>query len=200
MNAQSAGQYKIRLPICNPSGTNLSQQRASAFTPMIEIHGLPDGRTFELVAEQFLPAPRAQVFTFFADAVQLERITPPWLRFTVATPMPITMGEGTIIDYKLRIHGVPLRWRSRISGWDPPSRFVDEQLRGPYRSWRHEHTLAEAPGGTVVRDRAEYRVPGGRLAHRWFVKPDLLRIFAYRQQALADYFRASVSYAPRSTM
>ena len=115
-----------------------------------------------LVCEQRLSPPPRAVFPFFADAHNLERITPPWLRFRVLTPAPIAMGEGALIDYRLRLHGLPLRLADRITGWEPPHEFVDEQLRGPYRLWRHlPHVRADGDGGTIARDRVEYRIRGG---------------------------------------
>jgi ligand-binding SRPBCC domain-containing protein len=141
-----------------------------------------------LAAEMWLPRPPAEVFPFFADARNLERITPPWLRFSVRTPEPIEMAEGTLIDYRLRLHGLPLAWRSEITAWEPPERFVDEQVRGPYRIWRHEHRLQAHDGGTIARDRVEYAVPGGALVRALVVRRDLERIFAYRRRALEQVF------------
>ena len=153
-----------------------------------------DGRpTLMLLCEQRLPLPPQAVFPFFADAHNLERITPPWLRFRVQTPAPITMGEGALIDYRLRLHGVPIDWRTRIVDWQPPHAFVDEQLRGPYRLWRHLHTFdADGDGDTIARDRVEYRIRGGAglqaLAQRLLVERDLRGIFEYRRARLAEVF------------
>lgn len=144
----------------------------------------------ELVSELWLPVPRDKLFPFFADAANLETITPPWLRFRILTPPPIEMREGTLIDYRLRIHGVPIRWRTRISVWEPPRRFVDEQLRGPYRQWIHEHTFEPKVGGTLVRDHVRYAVLADWLLHRWLVRPDIERIFAYRSEVLRRLFGA----------
>ena len=99
-----------------------------------------------LDTELFLPRPREEVFPFFADAFNLEAITPPFLRFKVTTEAPIEMQVGALIDYKLRLHGIPITWRTRIAAWEPPYRFVDEQLKGPYSLWRHEHTFEEVEG------------------------------------------------------
>lgn len=98
------------------------------------------------------------------------------------------MGEGTIIDYRLRVHGVPLRWRARITGWEPPFRFVDEQVRGPYRQWIHQHTFEASNGGTLVGDRVRYAVAFDFLVHSWLVKPDIERIFQFRNEALQAHF------------
>ena len=144
-------------------------------------------RVREFVAEQTLPRPISEVFAFFSDAGNLEAITPPWLRFHVLTSCPIEMRVGTLIDYRLRIRGIPLRWRSEITAWEPPHRFVDEQRRGPYRLWRHEHTFEPCAGGTLCRDRVRYAVPFDFLAHRWLVRPDIERIFAYRRKQLARF-------------
>jgi ligand-binding SRPBCC domain-containing protein len=139
-------------------------------------------QTFHLHDELFLPLPREQVFAFFADARNLEAITPPWLAFRITTPGPIVMEPGALIDYRLRLRGVPIGWRTRISAWEPPHRFVDEQLRGPYSLWQHEHTFEDVDGGTLVSDRVTYSHFGGRLINGLLVRPDLERIFAYRKQ------------------
>jgi ligand-binding SRPBCC domain-containing protein len=153
--------------------------------PTVDITQHPQRRgVYQLRAQQFLPVEREQVFAFFSDAFQLEAITPPWLRFQVVTPAPIELRSGTVIDYKLRIHGIPLRWRSLISVWEPPLRFVDEQLRGPYRLWHHEHRFEPAPGGTMIHDTVDYSVPGGALVHRLLVGRDVRTIFEYRTRAL----------------
>lgn len=141
-----------------------------------------------LHSEQWFPAPLQEVFDFFATAENLERITPPLLQFRIVTPTPIQMEVATRIDYRLKIRGLPARWTSEITAWEPPRRFVDEQLRGPYRSWIHEHRFEETHGGTQVIDRVRYRAPGGQLLHRWLIRPDLERIFAYRAQVLGDLF------------
>ena len=124
-----------------------------------------------------------ETFAFFADAANLERLTPPWLRFTIKTPLPIGMGEGTEIDYRIELRGLPLPWRSRIDVWEPGVRFVDRQLIGPYRWWRHEHRFAAFAKGTLVEDHVEY-LPRLRCLSARMVERDLARIFAFRQQAL----------------
>jgi ligand-binding SRPBCC domain-containing protein len=146
---------------------------------------------FELTSEVWLPRTPAEVFPFFADAHNLDRITPPWLHFRVVTPPPIEMRRGARIEYRLRLHGVPIRWHTVITVWDQPRRFVDEQLGGPYRRWRHEHTFEPAGGGTLARDRVAYAMAGGRLAQRLLVGRDLDRIFAYRRAALVALFPAA---------
>lgn len=146
---------------------------------------------YVLATEQWFPVPRETVFPFFGDAGNLEAITPPWLHFEVLTPRPIEMHPGQLIDYRLRLHYVPIRWRTEISAWESPLRFVDRQLKGPYQLWVHEHTFEAHEGGTLVRDRVEYKVPGGRLMHALLVRRDLERIFSYRRQVLEKEFGSS---------
>lgn len=143
-----------------------------------------------LTADLWLPRKPNIVFPFFADASNLETITPPWLRFTVQTSAPIIMRAGALIDYRLRVHGIPLHWQSEITSWEPPHLFVDEQRRGPYRYWRHTHTFEDKDGGSLCRDLVEYSVPGGRFINWLLVRRDLQRIFAYRQASLRRRFQA----------
>jgi len=142
-------------------------------------------------ADLWLPCPRTEMFPFFANAANLQAITPPFLNFVVLTPEPIEMRAGAIIDYKLRVRGFPMRWRTLISAWEPPFRFVDEQVRGPYRQWIHEHTFEERDGGTFMRDLVRDRVPGGALIDRMFVREDVRRIFTFRRDALLRLFSNS---------
>ena len=128
------------------------------------------------------------MFDFFADACNLSKITPPWLQFQVLTPPPIEMRIGALIDYRLKLHGVPIRWRTRIADWDPPYRFADEQVRGPYRRWYHVHTFDEVDGQTVAGDVVEYSAPGGALVNWLLVQRDVERIFTYRRQVLLETF------------
>lgn len=144
--------------------------------------------TFRLETELLLPFPREHIFGFYADAMNLEAITPAWLRFRVLTPAPIEMREGALIDYRLRLHGIPIRWRTKITAWEPPYRFVDEQIRGPYLLWRHEHVFEDRNGDTRVIDRVDYRVPGGRLVNWLLVERDVAKIFAFRHDALQRIF------------
>jgi ligand-binding SRPBCC domain-containing protein len=129
-------------------------------------------------------------FAFFADAENLNLITPDWLKFTIVSDTPINMHSGTQIEYRLKIHGFPVKWRSEISLWDPPYKFVDTQIKGPYIMWSHMHTLEISPyGGTIVNDCVKYKVPFGRLTTRLFVARDLLRIFRYRNYATQKALR-----------
>jgi ligand-binding SRPBCC domain-containing protein len=145
----------------------------------------------EFQSELWLPLPPEELFPFFADAANLDAITPPWLNFRIVTPPLVVMRAGTLIDYRLRVRGVPLRWRTRIKSWEPPHRFEDEQLRGPYRLWVHEHTFETVDGGTLARDRVRYAVPFDGLVHRWLVRPDIEKIFQFRSAALKKRFNVS---------
>jgi ligand-binding SRPBCC domain-containing protein len=144
-------------------------------------------KTHLFVSEQFVTHPVERVFPFFADPRNLEAITPPWLHFQITGPEDLEMRRGLFIDYRLRLHGFPFGWRTEITEWEPFCRFVDEQRRGPYRKWRHEHLFVSKPGGTLIRDKVEYAVPGGVLVH-CFVRRDVSRIFAFRQAKLSEIF------------
>jgi ligand-binding SRPBCC domain-containing protein len=143
-------------------------------------------RTFR--SEIWLPRPLEEVFAFFADAGNLQALTPPWLDFTILTPSPIPMRPGTRIDSRLRLHGFPIRWQTEITAWEPPHRFVDEQRRGPYRLWVHEHRFETCDGGTHIADNVRYAVPGGWLVERLIVRRDVERIFEFRRQKLLELF------------
>jgi ligand-binding SRPBCC domain-containing protein len=166
-------------PVANVSKSGLST---------IQIGPSPSGRGFRLETTLWLPRSREQLFEFFADAFQLQTITPAWLHFVVLTPPPICIGPGTLIDYRLRLHGIPIRWRTRIRIWKPCESFVDEQIRGPYRRWHHEHTFDALIGGTLCRDVVDYSVWGGRAIDALVVRRDLLSIFGFRQRKLQELF------------
>jgi ligand-binding SRPBCC domain-containing protein len=140
-----------------------------------------------LVREQRLPGAPDEVFAFFADAANLEAITPPLLRFRVVSQQPAAMGAGTLIEYRLRLHGVPIRWLTRIGVWEPGVRFADVQLAGPYRWWDHTHEFGpDGDGGTVMRDVVRYALPLwplGELALP-LVRRDLGAIFDFRRDAV----------------
>ena len=140
-------------------------------------------RIHHLERSQRIERPPGELFAFFADARNLEAITPDWLRFRIVTPGPIQMGPAAVIEYRLRLHGVPIRWLTRIEEWVPGRRFVDVQLRGPYRLWHHTHSFDPDGGGTIVRDEVRYALPFGplgELARRAFIERDLARIFDHR--------------------
>lgn len=139
--------------------------------------------------EQWISQPLDVVFAFFADPFNLERLTPPWLRFRIVGEPP-EMRTGALIDYQLRLRGLPIRWQSRITAWDPSTRFVDEQTRGPYRLWIHEHLFQPSKGGTLVTDHIRYSVRGGRLIRSLLVEPDLRKIFDYRRDQMKEIWKA----------
>lgn len=148
-------------------------------------------KTFWLRSELWLPQSRDEIFQFFANPHNLDTLTPAWLQFKILSPADTAMGKGTLLDYRLRLHGVPIRWQSEISVWEPPSRFVDRQIKGPYSLWVHEHTFATRDGGTLVGDNVEYAVPGGSIVQRFLVAPDIARIFAYRHNVLEVLFNTA---------
>lgn len=137
--------------------------------------------------EAVVPVPIDEAFAFFSDAFNLDLLTPPWLGFGILTPAPIDLKQGTLIDYRIRLRGVPIRWRTLIAEWDPPHGFVDVQVRGPYRWWHHTHRFEACEGGTRVIDEVEYAAPVGWLSHRLMVTRDVERIFDYRAEALARH-------------
>ncbi len=145
-------------------------------------------RIREFHFELWLPEPPEKVFLFFGNAAKVERITPSWVRFRILTPLPIEMREGALIDYRIRVRGFGMRWRTRITKWQPPVSFVDEQIRGPYRLWIHTHTFEPRREGTLCHDHVRYAVPFDFLLHRHFVRPDIERIFAFRAEALRKRF------------
>jgi ligand-binding SRPBCC domain-containing protein len=160
-----------------------------------------DPRVFRLERTQRIPRPRDEVFSFFADAANLEAITPPFLRFHLLTPPPIEMRPGARIDYALSLFAIPFTWRTRIAVWEPGVRFVDEQEAGPYALWRHTHTFEDNGGATTMRDVVEYALPFGplgRLAHTLLVRRTIERIFDHRRQAIARRFGAGPGPSARS--
>ena len=142
--------------------------------------------THVLERTQEIDRPLADVFSFFADAGNLEALTPAFLKFRILTPTPIQMRPGALIEYQLSLFGIPLKWRTRIEEWVPGVRFVDVQESGPYALWRHTHTFESRGETTIMRDRVEYREPLGplgRIAHALFVRRTLDAIFDFRHQA-----------------
>lgn len=151
--------------------------------------------THRLSSQTLVRAPIEEVFEFFSRAENLERITPSALGFRILTPLPIAMRPGALIDYRLKLNGVPFRWRTEITHWEPPHRFVDVQLRGPYRKWIHEHRFESVPEGTMMTDNLEYELPFGpvgALAHRLFVRRKVAEIFRHRATVLDEVFAGGV--------
>ena len=146
---------------------------------------------YQLKREQFIPCAVTDVFAFFADTGNLERITPAFLHFRIETPLPITMEAGALIAYRLRLFGMPFRWLTRIELFQQQQRFVDRQIHGPYRLWHHLHEFTVLEGGTLMRDIVDYELPCGRLGtlmHALWVQRMLDRIFDYRRDQIARIF------------
>jgi ligand-binding SRPBCC domain-containing protein len=162
--------------------------------PELSIERRPEGG-YRMRSECFVPRPLDEVFAFFSNAANLGRLTPPWLNFRIITPQPIEMHVGQLIDYRLRIRGVPVRWQSEITVWNPPHQFDDEARRGPYKYWRHRHWFVADGDGTRVFDEAHYGVPGGAFVHWLLVRRDVRKIFEFRQRALKEIFPARVEPA-----
>lgn len=143
----------------------------------------------EFLSQCWIPRPIDEVFDFFASAHNLEAITPPWLNFKILSQSTVKIAQGTLVNYQLRLHGLPIKWRTEISQWNPPSNFMDTQLQGPYQFWQHRHRFLPLNGGTLIEDHVLYRLPlsvFGRLVAGSFVKNDVSKIFAYRSQKIFD--------------
>jgi ligand-binding SRPBCC domain-containing protein len=143
---------------------------------------------------QLIPRPLHEVFAFFSDAANLERITPAFLHFKIETPLPIEMRAGAVIDYRLSLGGLPVHWRTRIASWEPPHRFTDDQERGPYALWHHVHEFEAIGAATRMRDTVDYRLPFaalGTLVHTLWVRRTVERIFAHRQRVISELFGAA---------
>lgn len=157
-------------------------------------------RTYRLHREQRIEAPLERVFAFFAEARNLETITPPWLHFRVLNPGRIEMRPGTRINYRLRLHGIGFAWQSEIALWDPPRGFVDVQTKGPYRLWRHEHRFETSGSGTLATDEVVYGLWGPELVQRHFVAPSLERIFDWRAKRIAELFPPGKASSPEPVL
>ncbi len=147
--------------------------------------------SYTLVREQVVPRRLEEVFAYFSQAENLEAITPPWLSFKVLDVHPKPVQQGTLIEYKLRLRGIPLRWTSRILDWDPPRKFIDLQVRGPYKLWHHTHRFAAEGESTRISDEVLYELPFGilgRLAHLAMVRRDVEKIFDYREDRIRSLF------------
>ena len=147
-------------------------------------------KEYVLERSVWVPRPVSEVFPFFAAAENLERITPPELGFQIRSTLPITMCTGALIDYRVTLHGIPMKWRTEITLWDPPSSFRDTQLIGPYSKWVHTHRFIEENGGTTIFDQVVYALPFGplgRIVHP-LIRRQLRRIFDYRQSVLKREF------------
>jgi len=156
-------------------------------------------RFHTLRREQWIPRPPEEVFVFFSDAGNLEEITPPWLRFRILTPGPIRIAAGTKIRYRLSWRGVPIFWTTEIRRWEPPHRFVDVQLQGPFGLWHHTHRFEPHKSGTRMTDVVRYRLPLGiigRAVHSLKVRRDIESIFDYRFQRINQLFGGQAGAGP----
>ena len=148
-------------------------------------------KIYELRRQVLIPAPIEKVFCFFSAAENLNLITPPWLHFKILTPLPVRMEKNALIDYSIKLLGVPMIWKTEITEWQPPESFVDRQIKGPYRVWEHTHLFEEKKEGTQMTDIVRYAVPGFVLSpfvHFFFVRPRLEKIFGYREQSMLELF------------
>lgn len=148
-------------------------------------------KEFTLRREQLIPRSRTETFLFFEDACNLQMITPASVGFKILTPTPIEMRAGALIDYRIRLGGIPIRWRTKIAEYDPPNRFVDIQLKGPYKRWHHTHEFQEVAGGTLMIDRVNYQMrlgPIGTIAQRLYVAKELEKIFDFRRDVIESHF------------
>jgi ligand-binding SRPBCC domain-containing protein len=144
---------------------------------------------YELTDHFIVAADIDRTWAFFSSADNLPAITPPWLRFQILTPTPIVLGPDSVLDYRIRVMGLPVRWRTRIIDWSPPRQFIDLQIRGPYTLWHHQHTFAPVSEGVECKDRVIYRTAGkglGRLVQGMFVRRQLLDIFRFRRKVIAE--------------
>ena len=155
-------------------------------------------KSHQLKRSQFIPRSRDEVFAFFSDASNLQRITPPFVGFEILTPGPLAIGAGARIDYRLKLYGIAVRWETRIETFVPGEAFTDVQLSGPYRRWHHRHAFVDVPGGTRMDDTVDYELPFGPLgeiAHSIFVARSLEKIFDYRTEQIGRMFGSAQASA-----
>jgi ligand-binding SRPBCC domain-containing protein len=153
-------------------------------------------KIYELKRKVTLADPVEDVFAFFSKAENLNLITPPWLHFKILTPLPVNMAKNTLIDYSIKLFGMKMTWKTEITVWEPPRRFVDRQLKGPYRVWEHTHLFEDLGGITQMEDVVRYAVPGfvmAPLVHFLFVRPRLKKIFDYREKKMGELFTSQES-------
>lgn len=167
----------------------LTERRFARLLAMLPAGTRPARGIRTLHAETIVAADLKKTFAFFSDAANLEQLTPPWINFSIRTPLPVAMREGALIDYEIVLHGLPLPWRTRIDSWEPGVCFVDRQIAGPYRWWRHEHRFEAAAEGTRVIDEVEF-VPRAAFVTSALVRRDVGRIFAFRQRSLSSLLDA----------
>ena len=148
--------------------------------------------THHFYRETTVPAPLEQVFEFFSRAENLSDLTPPWLQFQITSPLPVEMKPGALIEYRLKLMGIPFRWQTLITEWEPGVRFVDAQLKGPYKLWRHEHRFSASGDNTLMVDELSYEAPGWilePLVTAVFVRWQVERIFGFRAAAIKGIFK-----------
>jgi len=147
-----------------------------------------------LQKSQWINKPVSEVFAFFSEAQNLERITPPYLQFKILNTSTKGITKNTLIDYRLKLHGIPFHWKTRINDFIPNKMFIDEQLKGPYKKWVHTHSFKEKDGGTLIEDNVIYEIPGGIVGEfllKSYIKKDLEKIFTYRQEIIKEIFKES---------
>ena len=148
--------------------------------------------SYQLIREQWIPKPIDEAFAFFSCPDNLEKITPPFLGFHILRADK-QLHTGSLIEYKLHVRGLSMKWLTEITVWEPPYRFVDNQLKGPYKLWLHEHTFTAENGGTRIGDRVDYALPFGilgQMVHALMVRKDVETIFRYRQKRLEELLGA----------
>ncbi len=143
---------------------------------------------YEIKKSTFVSRPLEEVFEFFSKAENLQELTPDFVGFKILTPLPIEMKKGTLIDYSIKVHGMPMKWRTLISAWEPNKRFVDEQLKGPYKKWHHEHSFEAVDGGTLIKDHVTYDVWFGFILVPLMIRKDVEKIFGYREEKIREIF------------